>query len=86
MGFIQFFVTIIFLIVVSLLGGCVGFDAVQTAIATQGAKAEDQTRTAAEFLLCDGISVGAWRRAYGLNPERSEAYKKLCETRSVGAP
>ena len=60
------------------LTGCASFDYAQTAIAANGAKASDEARITAEWTLCKGISVGAWRRGYAGNPEKSAAWAVLC--------
>lgn len=43
------------------------------------AKVEDQAVVAAEWTLCNAISVGAWRRAYAGDPVRTEAWLQLCD-------
>lgn len=40
--------------------------------------AADALRDNAEFLLCRGITVGAWWRAYGQSQERAQAWLVLC--------
>jgi hypothetical protein len=47
-------------------------------VATMGAAINDEARTGAEFVLCQGISVGAWRRAYGDSQDRADAWRRLC--------
>ena len=48
-------------------------------VAQVGAEINDQAREGAEFTLCNGISVGAWRRAYGDNPGKTEGWRALCQ-------
>lgn len=62
----------------AILGGCAGFDAVQGQIGAQGARAADEARQSAEWALCQGITVGAWRRAYGADPARAQGWALLC--------
>lgn len=76
-------VLVILLVVLGLavlvsLPGCAGFEPVRTAVAVEGARAADEARKAAEWTLCDAISVGAWRRAYGADPARADGWKRLC--------
>lgn len=70
--------TLLALSMLSLLAGCAGYSTVKTAVSVEGAKAADEARTAAEWTLCDAITVGAWRRGYGADPARAEGWKKLC--------
>lgn len=68
-----------------LLGGCAGYSTVKTAVAVEGARAADEVRVAAEWTLCDAMSVGAWRRAYAADPNKADGWKKLC-AQPDGAP
>ncbi|MCU0810119.1 MAG: hypothetical protein MUE59_03635 [Thiobacillaceae bacterium] len=61
------------------LTGCASFDSMQAAVATHGAKAEDEARVTAEWTLCNAISVGAWRRAYAGNDAKASAWAVLCD-------
>lgn len=60
------------------LGGCAQYGVVKTAVAVNGAKAADEARQTAEWTLCEAITVGAWRRAYGGDPGKAEGWKALC--------
>jgi hypothetical protein len=62
----------------SILTGCASFDAAQSMIAQRGARAADEARASAEWTLCNGISVGAWRRAYAGDPARAAGWRGLC--------
>lgn len=62
-----------------LLTGCASYDAMQAAVSTHGAKAQDEARVTAEWTLCQGISVGAWRRAYAGNEAKATAWAVLCD-------
>jgi hypothetical protein len=68
-----------------ILNGCASFDAAQTAAATRGAQAADDVRETAEWTLCNGITVGAWRRAYAGDSDRAAGWAALC-TPSAGQP
>ena len=70
--------TLLALALFAALSGCAAFDTAQLAVATQGAKANDEARETAEFVLCSGISVGAWRRAYASDPDRASGWAALC--------
>ena len=77
--------TLLAVILISLLTGCASWNTLQTAVATHGAKAEDEARTTAEWTLCNGISVGAWRRGYASNEAKASAWAVLCDQPS-GVP
>lgn len=68
-----------------ILSGCASLDAAQSAIAGNGAKAADEMRETAEWTLCSGISVGAWRRAYAGDPGKADGWRRLC-AQPDGAP
>lgn len=70
--------TLLALTIATLLAGCAGFDTLQTTVAQRGAQAADEARETAEWTLCNGISVGAWRRAYAGDPVKGEGWKRLC--------
>lgn len=68
-----------------ILSGCASLDAAQSVIAGNGAKAADEMRETAEWTLCSGISVGAWRRAYAGDPKKADGWRQLCAVPD-GAP
>lgn len=76
---------ILVLVMIASLSGCASFDVAKMAVASNGAKTMDEARETAEWTLCNGISVGAWRRAYAENPQKAEAWAKLC-TQAKGVP
>jgi len=76
---ISFFTTALLLVIIVLVSGCASFDSMQAAVATHGAKAEDEARVTAEWTLCNAISVGAWRRAYAGNEAKASAWAVLCD-------
>jgi uncharacterized lipoprotein len=69
----------VLVILLLILSGCASYDTVQSAVATHGAKAQDEARVTAEWTLCQGISVGAWRRAYAGNEAKTSAWAVLCD-------
>ena len=76
---ISFFTTALLLAIIVLVSGCASYDTVQSAVATHGAKAQDEARVTAEWTLCNGISVGAWRRGYAGNEAKASAWAVLCD-------
>jgi hypothetical protein len=69
-----------------LLSGCTSLDALRPGIATRGAEVSDQALVDATFVLCRGITVGAWLRAFGSDPERAHAWRQLCAERITQTP
>lgn len=76
---------ILALVIIASLSGCASFDMAKMATASSGAKSMDEAREVAEWTLCNGISVGAWRRAYAENPQKAQAWVALC-AQTKGAP
>ena len=68
----------VYVLLVLILSGCATVDFAQTAIAAKGAQAADEMQQTAEWTLCNGITVGAWRRAYAGNDTRAGAWAALC--------
>lgn len=66
--------TALTVLALSLLAGC----STLTNLVNAGAQANDAAASAAEVTLCRGISIGAWRRAYGADPEKAKAWRELC--------
>lgn len=73
------------LLFAALLGGCATVDTAQMAVRDYGARAADEARESAEWALCHGITVGAWRRAYAADPQRAQGWLLLC-TPPAAAP
>lgn len=69
---------ILALIAILALSGCASFDFAQSVASSKVAKTMDEARETAEWTLCNGISVGAWRRAYAENPQKAQAWATLC--------
>ena len=61
-----------------MLGAC-GFtpegEAIRLAVKNYGAQAADAELQNLEWALCSGISVGAFKRRYGQNPEKAKALR-----------
>lgn len=68
------------------LAGCAEFTVAKGAVATEAALIADEVRKSAEFTLCKTMTVGAWLRAYGQNPLKAEAWRKLCSEDVPEAP
>jgi hypothetical protein len=71
---------------VTTLSGCAQYGALTGVINTQGANAADRQLDAAVFVLCRGITVGAWVRRFGNNEEASAAWKTLCADATSTTP
>lgn len=68
------------------LPGCAQFDAAKGAAATEGAKVADEVMTTTEFMLCKGVTVGAWVRQYGASADKANAWRTLCATGNSQTP
>lgn len=68
--------TTIALLVALTLSGCVS----TATIADQVSGVADNARESAELVLCRGITVGSWVRAYGDDPSKAAAWRTLCTT------
>ena len=53
-------------------------DLVRTVIRDKGAESADTTLQNAEWLLCNAVTAGSVRRAYGNNPTKAAAYRTFC--------
>lgn len=74
------------LLAVLTLAGCAELGAFKRGVADHGAQAADSARTTAEWTLCNAISVGAWRRAYGADADKAAGWKALCADPIKAAP
>ncbi len=54
------------LVILVAVGGC-------STIGSTSAAISDEARDTAEFMLCRGITVGAWTRAYGNDASKAQA-------------
>jgi hypothetical protein len=71
------------------LAGCADNPAYFAAKATamkEAAAVADETLDASQYMLCSGISVGAWRREYGTSEERAKAWRTLCSPKVEASP
>jgi len=67
--------TLLAIIALALLAGC----STLTNLVSAGAQANDAAAQAAEVTICRGISIGAWVRNYGSDPEKAKAWRELCQ-------
>ena len=67
--------TLLAILALALLAGC----STLTNIVSAGAQANDAAAQAAEVTICRGISIGAWVRNYGSDPEKAKAWRELCQ-------
>lgn len=70
------------LCVMLAVSGC----AAQGAIVDRVATVADTLQSDAELVLCRGITVGAWVRAYGNDPAKAAAWRVLCGTTLTETP
>jgi hypothetical protein len=69
-----------------LMSGCAQYGAVTGAIRTNGAEVADKEMEAAVYVLCKGVTVGAWVRRFGTNQASADAWKVLCVEQAVTTP
>ena len=74
----EFCLAISLAIGIILLTGCTQLNIVRTAIDVKGQEVADRVLADAEFVMCRGVSVGAWVRRYGRDPILAEAWKTIC--------
>lgn len=60
------------------VGGCARLSPELAALNIQGAQAADKILADAEFVMCRGITVGAWTRRYGRDEQKAGAWKTIC--------
>lgn len=71
--------TVLVLVLLAVVAtGCATYDAAQEVVAQRSAQAADEARETAEWTLCNGISVGAWRRAYANDAGKAGGWARLC--------
>ena len=61
-----------------LFAGCAQLDITRTAIDVRGQVVADRVLADAEFVLCRGITVGAWVRRFGRDAALAEGWKTIC--------
>jgi hypothetical protein len=69
-----------------LMSGCAQYGAVTGAIRTNGAEVADKEMDAAVYILCKGVTVGAWMRRFGSNDASANAWKTLCVEGAIATP
>ena len=69
---------VIALLLCLLFVGCAQIDIARTAVDVRGQVVADRVLADAEFVLCRGITVGAWVRRYGRDAVLSEGWKTIC--------
>ena len=74
----EYAVTIILAFVILWFTGCAELGVVRTAIDVRGQEVADRILADTEFVLCRGISVGAWARRYGRDQILADAWKTIC--------
>ena len=74
----EYAITIILAAVIILLTGCTQLGIVRTAIDVKGQEVADRILADTEFVMCRGISVGAWVRRYGRDEVLAQAWKTIC--------
>lgn len=62
----------------ALLAGCAQYGAVKGGIVDQASQISDEALASSQLMLCRGITVGAWTRAYGNDAAKAAAWRTLC--------
>ncbi|MES2564389.1 MAG: hypothetical protein V4637_16930 [Pseudomonadota bacterium] len=65
-----------------MLSGCAGVPQ----LADRIAEVSDSALESAELVMCRGITVGAWVRAYGSDPAKAAAWRVLCSQKVDATP
>jgi hypothetical protein len=68
------------------LAGCAQTDAIKSQAVETISGASDSALQDAELVMCRGITVGAWVRAYGSDPDKAAAWRKLCSVEVKATP
>ena len=74
------------LLLMVFLSGCASYNAATGIVRTQGAAVADKEMDAAIFLLCRGVTIGAWVRRFGENQTSAEAWGVLCASKTLTPP
>ena len=69
---------VIALLICLLSAGCAQLDISRTAVDVRGQVVADRVLADAEFVLCRGITVGAWVRRFGRDEVLAEGWKTIC--------
>jgi hypothetical protein len=68
------------------MSGCAYLDAARGLAVARGEQVSDSARDNAEFMLCRGITVGAWLRRFGDSADLANAWRTLCSEQIKQAP
>ena len=79
----KYFKTLLTFVSILSITACAQLGVVRSSLDIQGAQAADRVRDDAEFIMCRGITIGAWVRKYGNHPQQAEAWKILCSNDSL---
>ena len=69
-----------------LLSGCAQYTAFTGIVRTEAALVADKEMDAAIFLLCRGVTIGAWVRRFGESQPSADAWGVLCSSKSNTPP
>ncbi len=65
-----------------MLSGCASWDTLQAGFAVEGARAADEALQTYEWGICEAATVGSWKRRYGQDPNKAEAWAMMCSKNS----
>ena len=74
----EFCIAIIIATIIILLSGCAQLGIVRAAVDARGQEIADRVLADTEFILCRGITIGAWGRRYGRDATLAEGWKTIC--------
>lgn len=66
------------ILILAALAACGGCALLPAAVTTAEETAATAVVQSAERTICRNIPVGTWRRLYGSNPVRAQAWRELC--------
>ena len=67
------------------LSGCASWNNFQTAVAVNGANLADEELQSSLWGVCEAVTMGAWQRKFGANPEKAKGWAVLC-SRTATSP
>jgi hypothetical protein len=76
-------------LVLAALAGCSAipqYEAAKPVVIDKASQANDEALVDAMLVICRGVSVGAWQRAFGNSPERAAAWRTLCKVDITQTP
>ena len=74
----EYGITIILTGIIIWLTGCAQLGIVRAAVDARGQEISDRILADTEFVLCRGITIGAWVRRYGRDAALAEGWKTIC--------